>query len=49
MISDSEAYRRLGKPKLKNIRGFDEQTSQTLRRAFGGSGADFCRGYMRDY
>ena len=49
MISDSEAYRRLGKPKLNNIRGFDEQTSLTLRRAFGGSGADFCRGYMRGY
>ncbi len=49
MISDYEAYEKLGRPKLKNIGGFDEETSRSLRTTFGGSGADFCRGYMRGY
>ncbi len=49
MISDYEAYEKLGRPKLKNIGGYDEETSRSLRTAFGGSGADFCRGYMRGY
>ena len=49
MISDSQAYKKLGKPKLKNLRGFNEEDSATLRKALGGSGADFCRGYMRGY
>ena len=49
MISDYEAYEKLGRPKLKNVGGFNEKESQSIRGAFGGSGADFCRGYMRGY
>ena len=37
------------KPKIKNLRGFNEEDSARLRMALGGSGADFCRGYMRGY
>ena len=48
-ISDYEAYEKLGKPKMKNLRGMDEKESQSIRRAFGQSGSDFCRGYMRGY
>ena len=49
MISDWEAYKKLGKPKLKNLRGYNEEDSARLRMALGGHGADFCRGYMRGY
>ena len=49
MISDDEAYEKLGKPKLGSLRGMDDETSNSMRRLFGQRASDFCRGYMRGY